>query len=82
MARVAASGGALDMGTLITAFYGDFKFWVTLVSLGIQLFLVSRIYQVVGVRGALLIHPIIVAVGLRHCSRWRRCSAASCRSSR
>ena len=61
--RIAASGGALDMSTLITAFYGDFHFWVTLVSLGIQLFLVSRIFQVVGVRGALLIHPLIVAVG-------------------
>jgi AAA family ATP:ADP antiporter len=62
-ARVAASGGALDAGALITAFYGDFQFWVTLVSLGIQLFLVSRIYRAVGVRGALLIHPIIVALG-------------------
>ena len=62
VARVAASAGTLDLGTLITAFYGDFNFWVTLVSLGIQLFLVSRIYQVVGVRGALLIHPIFVAV--------------------
>ncbi len=61
--RVAASAGALDLGTLITAFYGDFYFWVTLVSLGIQLFLVSRIFRVVGVRGALLIHPIIVAIG-------------------
>jgi AAA family ATP:ADP antiporter len=62
-ARIAASGGVLDMSTLITAFYGDFQFWVTLVSFGIQLFLVSRIFQVVGVRGALLIHPLIVAVG-------------------
>ena len=62
-ARIAASGGALDMSSLITAFYGNFQFWVTLVSLSIQLFLVSRIYQAVGVRGALLIHPIIVAVG-------------------
>ncbi|MDP9198807.1 MAG: hypothetical protein M3O07_06285 [Pseudomonadota bacterium] len=63
VARVAASGGALDLGTLITEFYGNFNFWVTLISLGIQLFLVSRIYQAVGVRGALLVHPIIVAVG-------------------
>jgi AAA family ATP:ADP antiporter len=62
-ARIAASGGALDMGTLIAAFYGDFQFWVTLISLGIQLFLVSRIFQTVGVRGALLIHPIMVALG-------------------
>jgi len=36
---------------------------VGLSGLGIQLFLVSRIYQAVGVRGALLVHPIIVAVG-------------------
>ena len=62
-ARVAASAGVLDLGTLITAFYGQFQFWVTLVSLGIQLFLVSRIFRVVGVRGALLIQPIIVAIG-------------------
>ena len=61
--QIAASGGALDMSSLITAFYADFQFWVTLGSLSIQLFLVSRIYQAVGVRGALLIHPIVVAVG-------------------
>jgi AAA family ATP:ADP antiporter len=48
---------------LITAFYGQYQFWVTLVSLGIQLFLVSRIFRVMGVRGALLIHPLIVLIG-------------------
>jgi AAA family ATP:ADP antiporter len=63
VARVAESGGTLDLGTLITAFYGNFNFWVTLISLAIQLFLVSRIYQAVGVRGALLVHPVIVAMG-------------------
>jgi len=26
-ARIAASGGALDMSSLITAFYGNFQFW-------------------------------------------------------
>jgi len=61
--RVAASGGLLDKGTLITAFYGNFQFWVTLVGLAIQLLLVARIYRVVGVRGALLVHPVIVAIG-------------------
>jgi ATP:ADP antiporter, AAA family len=61
--RIAASGGALDKGALIAAFYGDFQFWVTVVSLAIQLFLVSRIYRTVGVKGALLIHPVIVALG-------------------
>jgi AAA family ATP:ADP antiporter len=61
--RVAASGGVLDKGTLITAFYGNFQFWVTLMGLAIQLLLVARIYRTVGVRGALLIHPAIVALG-------------------
>jgi ATP:ADP antiporter, AAA family len=63
VARVAESGGTLDLGELITAFYGNFNFWVTLISLGIQLFVVSRVYQAVGIRGALLVHPTIVAFG-------------------
>jgi len=61
--RVAASGGALDRGELIAAFYGNFQFWVTMIGLLIQLFLVARIYRYVGVRGALVIHPVIVAIG-------------------
>jgi len=61
--QVAASGGALDAGALIAAFYGNFQFWVTLVGLGIQLFLVARIYRIVGVRGALIVHPVVVALG-------------------
>ena len=63
VARVAESGGALDLGTLITEFYGSFNFWVTLISLLMQLFLVSRIYHLVGVRGGLLVQPVIVALG-------------------
>ncbi len=61
--QAVASGGALDPGTIIAAFYGNFQFWVTLVGLSIQLFLVARIYRVFGVRGALLIHPAVVAIG-------------------
>jgi AAA family ATP:ADP antiporter len=61
--RVAASGGTLDAGALIAAFYGGFQFWVTLVGLGIQLFLVARIYRIVGVRGALIVQPVVVALG-------------------
>ena len=61
--RVAASGGTLDKSALITAFYGSFQFWVTFTGLAIQLFLVARIYHHVGVRGALLVHPVIVAAG-------------------
>ena len=62
-ARVAASAGALDLGTLITAFYGQLPVLGHARQPRIQLFLVSRIFRVVGVRGALLIHPIIVAIG-------------------
>jgi AAA family ATP:ADP antiporter len=61
--QVAQSGGQLDQGRLIAAFYGDFQFWVTLIGLAIQLFLVARIYRLVGIRGALLIHPAFVATG-------------------
>jgi AAA family ATP:ADP antiporter len=62
-ARVLASGGALDKGELIAAFYGSFQFWVTLTGLAIQLFLVARIYHHFGVRGALIVHPVVVAAG-------------------
>jgi AAA family ATP:ADP antiporter len=61
--RVAASGGTLDAGSLITAFYGNFFFWVTLVGLAVQLFLVARIYRFAGVRGALLVQPVVVILG-------------------
>jgi len=62
-AQVAASGGALAKGALITAFYGDFQFWVTLAGVLIQLLLVSRIYRWVGLPGALLVLPIVASLG-------------------
>jgi len=62
-AQVAASGGALGKGAAIAAFYGDFQFWFTLVGVLVQLFLVSRVYKWVGIRGALLVLPVIVALG-------------------
>jgi ATP:ADP antiporter, AAA family len=61
-ARAALPGGG-DKELYIAAFRGNFDFWVTLISLAIQLFLVSRIYQAVGVTGALLVHPVIVTLG-------------------
>jgi AAA family ATP:ADP antiporter len=51
------------MSLYIGSFYGNFQFWVTLLSLAIQLVLVARVYQVLGMRGALLVHPVIVALG-------------------
>jgi ATP:ADP antiporter, AAA family len=62
-AIVAAGGGTGDIKAVLAELYGNFNFWVTLIGLAIQLLLVSRIYRTVGVRGALMIHPIIVAVG-------------------
>ncbi|HTO97727.1 MAG TPA: Npt1/Npt2 family nucleotide transporter [Myxococcales bacterium] len=61
--QVAASGGALAKSFLITAFYGDFQFWFTLLGVLIQLFLVFRVYRWVGVAGALLVLPVIAALG-------------------
>ena len=63
-AQIAATGGGEEaLSEYIAAFMGNFNFWVTLIGLGIQLLLVARIYRLVGMRGALLVHPVIVAVG-------------------
>jgi AAA family ATP:ADP antiporter len=62
-ARALASGGTLSPGVLIAEFYGSFQFWVTVVGLAIQLFLVARIYRTFGVKGALVIQPVVVALG-------------------
>jgi AAA family ATP:ADP antiporter len=58
-----AADPSLDVGALITAYYGNFQFWVTVGTLAIQLFLVARIFRAIGIRGALLIHPGFVAMG-------------------
>jgi AAA family ATP:ADP antiporter len=56
-----ASGaaGGLSEGAIIGQFYGEFFGWVNLVGFLFQLFLVSRIFKYVGVRGALFILPCI-----------------------
>lgn len=59
--EVASSPMPLDKGTLIAEFYGNYQFWFTLVGLLIQALLVSRIFRIMGVRGALLIGPIVAA---------------------
>ncbi|NJN52259.1 MAG: hypothetical protein HC809_11335 [Gammaproteobacteria bacterium] len=58
-----ARGDITDIGVFITSFYGEFFFWVTLLGLILQLFLVSRIYRKVGVRGAILVLPIVAIIG-------------------
>ncbi|HSN69873.1 MAG TPA: Npt1/Npt2 family nucleotide transporter [Steroidobacteraceae bacterium] len=58
-----ATGRAATAAGFITAFYGSFQFWITLLGLGIQLFVVARVYRLIGVQGALLVMPVIVALG-------------------
>jgi AAA family ATP:ADP antiporter len=58
-----AAGNYDDPGVAIGKFFGDFYFWVNLFGFMLQAFLVSRIYRLVGVSGALMILPVIAAVG-------------------
>ncbi len=51
------------VGAYIGRFYGDFFGVVNVVSLGLQLFLVSRIIKYIGVRVALMILPVIAFAG-------------------
>jgi AAA family ATP:ADP antiporter len=55
--------GGLDVTQWIGKFYADFNLLVNALSMLIQLFLVSRIFKWVGVKGALLFLPIIVLGG-------------------
>ncbi|MCP5112296.1 MAG: hypothetical protein GY953_15840, partial [bacterium] len=51
------------VGAYIGRFYGDFFGVANVVSLGLQLFLVSRIIKYIGVRVALMILPVIAFAG-------------------
>lgn len=55
----AQTGGGAEMGAVIGRFYGDFFGWVNLLGFLFQLFLVSRIFKYIGVRGTLFILPCI-----------------------
>jgi len=59
--RMIASGTATaaQKPELIGAFYGSYFGWVNLVGMLFQLFLVSRIFKYIGVRGALFIMPVV-----------------------
>jgi AAA family ATP:ADP antiporter len=48
---------------VIGAFYGRFFFWVNLVGVLIQMFLVSRIFKYLGVRAALFVLPVVAFGG-------------------
>jgi AAA family ATP:ADP antiporter len=44
---------------VIGAFYGNFFFWVNLIGVLVQMFLVSRIFKYMGIRAALFVLPVI-----------------------
>jgi len=59
-AKIASgAAGGLSEGALIGQFYGEFFGWVNLVGLFFQLFLVSRLFKWIGVRGTLFVLPLI-----------------------
>ncbi len=58
-----ATGQQASESQFISSFYGNFYFWVNLLGFLMQAFLVARIYRWIGVAGALLILPVIAAVG-------------------
>jgi len=47
----------------IGEFYGDYFSWANIASFVTQMFLVSRIFRLLGVGGALFIHPIVALCG-------------------
>jgi len=57
------TAGGLDMTQWIGKFYADFNLIVNGLSMLIQLFLVSRIFKWVGIKGALFFLPIIALGG-------------------
>jgi AAA family ATP:ADP antiporter len=62
-ALVAASSETLNKRDLITAYVGNFFFWIIIFQLFIQAFLVGRLFRWFGVATTLLIAPVISLIG-------------------
>lgn len=61
-AKAAVAAGTIQeahMKATIGAFYGNFYSWVNLIGLLLQVFVVSRLFKYIGVRGALFVLPLI-----------------------
>jgi AAA family ATP:ADP antiporter len=58
-----AAGSEAGKSELIATFYGNFFFTVNLLTLLIQVFLVARIMRWIGIRGAVLVLPVIAIIG-------------------
>jgi AAA family ATP:ADP antiporter len=61
-ARVATEVGAIK-ADIIAAFYGKFFFVVNALTVLIQVFLVARIIRWIGLKGAVLVLPVMVMIG-------------------
>ena len=66
-----AADPSFDTNAYIGAFYGKFFFWVNIVAVGFQLFLVSRLVKYLGLAGVLFALPLtsfaaygVIAVGV------------------
>jgi ATP:ADP antiporter, AAA family len=60
--RTGAAGG-LDKAQLVDGFFADYQFLTSILTIVIQLFLVSRIFKWVGIAGALIFLPLIALGG-------------------
>jgi AAA family ATP:ADP antiporter len=58
-----AAGSELAKSELIAVFYGNFFFIVNLLTLIFQIFLVARVIRWIGIRGAILVLPLIAIIG-------------------
>ncbi len=59
---VAAATDGTTRETVIGTLYARFQFWVTLVGVLLQMFVVSRVFRAIGIRGAVLVLPVIALV--------------------
>jgi len=61
--HVSAAAGDALVGSFINGFRADFNSWVSIVSVVLQLFIVSRVLKYAGVRAALFVLPVIALCG-------------------
>ncbi|MDX1569860.1 MAG: Npt1/Npt2 family nucleotide transporter [Xanthomonadales bacterium] len=61
-ALAAAPGATLTEVEYLGRFWGDYYAWITLFSMLLQLFVVSRIFRWVGIRGAVLVLPMFIII--------------------
>ncbi|HET9316406.1 MAG TPA: translocase [Vicinamibacteria bacterium] len=77
IARFGATEATLDARQkFIGGFYGQFFSYVNLASFLLQMFAVSRIIRILGVGGAMFVHPLVAFVGYLSVFRWPGLMAA------